>query len=358
MKQYNREERNGSNPFLHEELCERLKQETGLEFSARIAQDAPGRTAAIQGEGVEKNALIALRFDGEEGEIELTSVFPAGDVPGILTSRLLAALARQIYTDLLRELKQPAQAWTWEKLLSAAVELHWDETVFEQKEAEYALPKLSLGFPLLIRCQNWHSEVPTVIENLLPRRDVLWVHQQEVFLFVRAEMPNARDLKTGELLVWGEALIQQIHTMLADEVGVLAGVCVGYPTERGLWRGYQEVQRLARLHVRFFPGEAGLAAWKLGLAGLLGEISPEVMQRYRRETLQERLTPELRETLETYFAHSLSISETARALFIHRNTLLYRLDRVAELTGYNPREFAAAVQLYLAIWSQRYEGEY
>ncbi len=354
MKQNNGPQQNGSKRFLLQELCQRLKQETGLEFSPWPAQDAQGRPAAQEGDGIERDTRIPLRFYGVDGEINLACLPPEGEVPGKLASRLLAALGREIYTDLLRESKQSVQVWTWEKLLAAAVEQQWDETVFEQKAAEYALPMLSLGFPVLIRCQNWHSEIPTVIENLLPQRAVLWVRRQELFLFVRAETSEARGDKLSEQ-AWGESLIQQIHTMLADELGVLASVCVGHPTERGLWRGYQEVHWLVKFQARFFPGEAGLAAWKLGLAGLLGEISAAVIQRYRREILKERLTPELRETLQAYFIHGLSISETARALFIHRNTLLYRLDRVTELTGQNPREFAAAVQLYLAIWLQRHD---
>ncbi|MHB1651348.1 MAG: PucR family transcriptional regulator [Desulfitobacteriaceae bacterium] len=355
MKQNDGPQQNGPNPFLLQELCTRLKQETGLEFSPWAPQGAPSRLAALQGDGGDKDTRRLLRFHGAEGEVELAYLPPEGEVPGKLVSRLLAALGCEIYTDLLRESKQSSQAWTWEKLLATAVEQQWDETVFEQKAAEYALPMLTLGFPVLIRCQNWHSEISTVIENLLPQRVVLWVRRQELFLFVRAEMSEVRADKLGELQVWGESLIRQIHTMLADELGVLASVCVGSPSDRGLWRGYQEVRRLVKLQARFFPGEAGLAAWKLGLAGLLGEISPAAIQQYRREMLKERLTPELLETLEAYFTHDLSISETARALFIHRNTLLYRLDRVTDFTGYNPREFAAAVQLYLAIWLQRHD---
>ncbi len=345
---------NEPNPFLLQELCTRLNQESGLEFSPWTAQDAQSRLTVLQSDGVDKDTRILLRFNSEEGEVELAGLVPEGIVPGKLVSRLTSALGRAIYADLQREAKQFAPTWTWEKLLGVAVEQQWDEAFFEQKATEYALPMLPLGFPVLIRCQNWRSEIPMVIENLLPQHDVFWVYRQELFLFVRAETNETRTDKIDELLVWGKSLIQQIHNMLADELGILASVYVGSPCD-GLWQGYKEVHQLVKLQTRFFPGEAGLVAWKLGLAGLLGEISPTASQHYRQEMLKERLSPELIETLETYFAHDLSISETARALFIHRNTLLYRLERVTEFTGYNPREFAAAVQLYLAVWLQRHD---
>ena len=344
--------KDGMNLLL--ELCKRLNRETGLEFDPQASPDVQDGSVAVQGDGVEKDNRILLLLNGAEEEIRLACFQPEEEASGKLVSRLLSALGREIYADLLRESKQPEQAWTWEKLLATAVEQQWDEAVFAQKAAEYALPILPAGFPVLISCQNWHSEIPTVVENLLPYRSVFWVHRQELFLFVRAERNETGDDKSGEFQVWGESLIQQIHNMLADELGVLASVFVGVPGDRGLWRGYQEVRRLIKIQERFFPGKAGLAAWNLGLAELLGEVLPPVTQRYRRELLK-RLTPELLETLDAYFTRGLSISETARALFIHRNTLLYRLDRVAELTGYNPREFTAAVQLYLAIWLHRHD---
>lgn len=347
-------QRNGSDSILLRELCKRLTLETGLEFYPRITQVEKDRLAVLQGDRVEKDTRILLRLNGAEEEIKLACFQPEEEAPGKLVSRLLSALGREIYADLLRESKQSEQAWTWEKLMATAMEQQWDEAVFAQKAAEYALPVLPTGFPVLISCQNWHSEIPTVVENLLPHRSVFWVHRQELFLFVRAERNETGDDKSGEFQVWGESLIQQIHNMLADELGVLASVFVGLPGDRGLWRGYQEVRRLLKLQERFFPGKAGLAGSNLGVVDLLGEAPPAVTQRYWRELLK-RLTQELLGTLEAYFTHGLSISETARALFIHRNTLLYRLDRVAELTGYNPREFTAAVQLYLAIWLQRHD---
>ncbi|MDD3222669.1 MAG: sugar diacid recognition domain-containing protein [Lachnospiraceae bacterium] len=54
-------------------------------------------------------------------------------------------------------------------------------------------------------------------------------------------------------------------------------------------------------------------------------------------------------TLETYFNLDTSIVNTAKALFIHRNTLLFRLSRIQELTGFHPQHFKDAAKLHLAI---------
>ncbi|QOY38265.1 CdaR family transcriptional regulator [Anaerobacillus isosaccharinicus] len=54
-------------------------------------------------------------------------------------------------------------------------------------------------------------------------------------------------------------------------------------------------------------------------------------------------------TLEEFFNHNLNISETARALFIHRNTLLYRLEKVFKLTNKDPRSFLEAIELKVLL---------
>lgn len=56
------------------------------------------------------------------------------------------------------------------------------------------------------------------------------------------------------------------------------------------------------------------------------------------------------QTLETFFSKSLNIQQTADELFIHRNTLLYRLNKIQEETGYDPKNFKDALTLQLAIW--------
>ncbi|OGX78421.1 PucR family transcriptional regulator [Exiguobacterium sp. SH31] len=55
------------------------------------------------------------------------------------------------------------------------------------------------------------------------------------------------------------------------------------------------------------------------------------------------------ELLEALFANSLNVSHTAKALFMHRNTLNYRLDRLYELTGYDARQFYDASLLQLIV---------
>jgi len=84
------------------------------------------------------------------------------------------------------------------------------------------------------------------------------------------------------------------------------------------------------------------------------EYNPELMT-FQEETLGPLLAheggDELVHTLEAYFAHNGNLSQTAEALFIHRNTLVYRMERIAEISGLdlNRSETRLAVQLALHI---------
>lgn len=63
------------------------------------------------------------------------------------------------------------------------------------------------------------------------------------------------------------------------------------------------------------------------------------------------------QTIDAYFAHHANVSQTAESLFIHRNTLLYRLERIQELTGQdiNQADMRLALHLALKLWQLRPE---
>jgi purine catabolism regulator len=84
------------------------------------------------------------------------------------------------------------------------------------------------------------------------------------------------------------------------------------------------------------------------------EYNPELIT-FQEETIGSLLAydggEELIRTLEVYFEHNGNLTQTAEALFIHRNTLIYRMDRISEITGLdlNRPETRLAVQLALHI---------
>lgn len=59
-------------------------------------------------------------------------------------------------------------------------------------------------------------------------------------------------------------------------------------------------------------------------------------------------------TINKFFENSLNVSETSRQLFIHRNTLVYRLDKIQKITGLDLRVFDDAITFKIALMVSNY----
>lgn len=87
---------------------------------------------------------------------------------------------------------------------------------------------------------------------------------------------------------------------------------------------------------------------QLTLEILLSRVSRASREEFLLKTVAG-LTEEELELLAVYFEEDMSLSGACARLFLHKNTLQYRLDRIGRKTGFNPRRFRDAVVLYLAV---------
>lgn len=86
----------------------------------------------------------------------------------------------------------------------------------------------------------------------------------------------------------------------------------------------------------------------LTLEIILSSVSPEDKTEFFRKTMQDLSSGE-KELLRTYFSLEMSLADTAEKLFLHKNTLQYKLNHIYKKCGLNPRKFRDAVLLYLAL---------
>jgi len=92
--------------------------------------------------------------------------------------------------------------------------------------------------------------------------------------------------------------------------------------------------------------------WNIHLERLLNSIPETQRIRYMEQVINRTdllLEPEIVTTLETYFEMNCNVSDTAKRLFIHRNTLLYRLDKLKQDTGLDVRLFRDAVLVKIIL---------
>jgi carbohydrate diacid regulator len=105
----------------------------------------------------------------------------------------------------------------------------------------------------------------------------------------------------------------------------------------------------ALLAINSLSGNNNIAYFdNLDLDILLGAIPQNAKERYLMKTISS-LSDDEKNLLKIYFDNDMSLKETCEALFIHKNTLQYKLDKIANKCGYNPRVFKDASILYLAL---------
>ena len=126
--------------------------------------------------------------------------------------------------------------------------------------------------------------------------------------------------------------------------------------DRILKIGIGSTQTLRRQYISYESAGIALASLEEGssiaifdemdLQILLANVSGNIRDTYLEQTLG-KLTKEDCEILRMYYDSGMSLKETANHLFIHYNTLQYRLNRIREVSGYDPRDFKQAVVLYI-----------
>lgn len=142
------------------------------------------------------------------------------------------------------------------------------------------------------------------------------------------------------------ASFRAVAAHLAESYGDILQIGIGTPIAFvQLNRSYSE----AEMAIRSLKGGKGIAAFDdLDLDILLTTV-PDSGKKLFLEKVGSSLDAQDSRLLETYFDNNLSLKATADALFLHKNTIQYRLDRIQRRCGYNPREFRDAVVLYLRM---------
>ena len=96
----------------------------------------------------------------------------------------------------------------------------------------------------------------------------------------------------------------------------------------------------------------------LGIARLIYQLPTTLCEMFLKEIFKvgsiETLDHETLFTIQRFFENNLNVSETSRKLFVHRNTLVYRLEKIRKLTGLDLREFEDAIVFKVALMVKKY----
>jgi carbohydrate diacid regulator len=142
-------------------------------------------------------------------------------------------------------------------------------------------------------------------------------------------------------------------TRLQNETGATINIGIGrfHPGLNGLAESYQDAKVALSLGRRFQGRNRIYCLDELGIAAFVGVPDEQTKIDLATHLLSPLdHEPEMLETLEVYFAENCSPSATVKRLSVHRNTLRYRLEKAASLTGLDPRRFDEAVVIRLSLF--------
>lgn len=153
-----------------------------------------------------------------------------------------------------------------------------------------------------------------------------------------------------------KVILDMLNTEAMSKVHVAYGTIVNEIKE--VSRSYKEAKMALDVGKIFYSTKNVIAYNNLGIGRLIYQLPIPLCKMFIREIFAGKSPDEFdEETLSTvnkFFENNLNVSETSRQLYIHRNTLVYRLDKLQKGTGLDLRVFEDAITFKIALMVVKY----
>ena len=176
----------------------------------------------------------------------------------------------------------------------------------------------------------------------MQERDVLVDVDRHTVVLIK-DMTDVESME--DLTMYAQALQETLMGETAHQMTV--GIGCSRNTLDELRESYAEARRAIEVGRVFQPEDSIYVFNRLILERFLMELPQDISAYYHNLLFNRRTTrlfnEEMLYTIDMFFKKDLNLSDTARQLYIHRNTLVYRLDKVQRQTGLDLRSFEDAV---------------
>ncbi|MFT8887446.1 helix-turn-helix domain-containing protein [Ethanoligenens sp.] len=194
-----------------------------------------------------------------------------------------------------------------------------------------------------------------VVQNLFPDRQkdfIVNISENEIALVKEVR----QGIETSDL----DKLAHSVVDTLSSEFYTHASVGIGTIVTgvKDLARSFKEAQVALEVG-KVFDIEKNIISYdNLGIARLIYQLPTTLCEMFLSEVFKkgsiDSLDQETLFTIQRFFENNLNVSETSRKLFVHRNTLVYRLEKIKKLTGLDLREFDHAIIFKVALMVKKY----
>ena len=194
-----------------------------------------------------------------------------------------------------------------------------------------------------------------VISNLFPDKQkdfIINVSETEIAIVKETK----KSIDSADL----EKLARSIIDTLSSEFYTHCTIGIGTIVDgiKELSTSFKEAQ-IALEVGKVFDTEKTIVSYEnLGIARIIYQLPTTLCETFLKEVFKmgsiESLDQETLFTIQKFFENNLNVSETSRKLFVHRNTLVYRLEKIKKLTGLDLREFEHAIVFKIALMVKKY----
>jgi carbohydrate diacid regulator len=194
-----------------------------------------------------------------------------------------------------------------------------------------------------------------MLQNMFPDKSrdyVISVGEHDIVL--------VKELKAGVDTKEIEKIAVNIADTLSTEfyTKVVIGISTVVENIKDLAKAYQEAQVALEVG-KVFETEKNIVSYEnLGIGRLIYQLPTTLCEMFLQEVFKrgslDSLDRETLMTIQCFFENNLNVSETSRKLFVHRNTLVYRLEKIRKLTGLDLREFEHAITFKVALMVRKY----
>ena len=201
--------------------------------------------------------------------------------------------------------------------------------------------------------QKQDVAVMDLLQKLFPDRQrdfALTINENEVVLVKELKSNDSKEIaKYGRQIDAG-----------VTELGVAHVIGIGSVATqlKDIARSFKEAQVAVEIGKVFDDSITMMSYENLGIGRLIYQLPTTLCEMFLSEVFKkgsvESLDEETLFTIQKFFENNLNVSETSRKLFVHRNTLVYRLEKIKKLTGLDLREFDNAIVLKVALMVKQY----
>ena len=151
-------------------------------------------------------------------------------------------------------------------------------------------------------------------------------------------------------------IVDMLNTEAMSRVHVAFGTIVKDLKE--VSRSYKEAKMALDVGKIFYSDKTVVAYSNLGIGRLIYQLPMPLCKMFIKEIFEDKTPDQFDEetlsTINKFFENNLNVSETSRQLYIHRNTLVYRLDKLEKSTGLDLRIFDDAITFKIALMVVKY----